>query len=71
MSGSDLFSWREEADAAAAVAAAEGARAEAERRAHYAPRGTKAQREAQLRAATIEALRAEVALDRVKRGQPQ
>ena len=69
MAGSDLFSWREEADAAAAVAAAKRARAEAERRAHYAPKGTKAEREAQLRTATIEALKADLALERVKRGE--
>lgn len=68
MAGSDLFSWREEADAAAAVLAAEAARAKAEERAHYAPRGTKAEREAQLRAATIASLHACIALTKASQG---
>jgi hypothetical protein len=66
--GADLFSWRDEADAAAAAAAAEAARGQAERRARFAPRGTKVHREAVLRAATHDALRAEVALSRLKDG---
>ena len=66
MSGSDLFTWREEADAAAAVAAAKAARAEAERKMRFAPRGTKVEREAGLRAATLDALRADLALQRAK-----
>lgn len=68
MAGLDLFAWREEADAAAAVAAAEEARALAERRAHYAPRGTKAQREAAHRAATLAALQACVELAKSREG---
>ena len=69
MTGSDLFTWREEADAAAAVAAAKAARAEAERRVRFAPRGTKVEREATLRAATLNALRADIALERAKAGR--
>ncbi|MCX7586562.1 hypothetical protein [Phenylobacterium sp. 58.2.17] len=69
MAGADLFAWREEADAAAAVAAAEEARALAERRAHYAPKGTKAQREAALRAATLASLQACIALSRAGRSE--
>lgn len=62
----DLFTWREEADAAAKVAAAEAARAAAQRKAAFAPIGTKREREARLQAATVEALRAEVALTQVQ-----
>lgn len=69
MTGADLFSWREEAAAAAAAAAAEAARIQAERRARFAPRGTKVAREAAFRAATLDALRAEVALARLKDGR--
>lgn len=70
MTGSDLFSWREEADAAAAADAAKAARAQAELKVRFAPRGTKVEREALLRAATLNALRADIALERAKAGRP-
>lgn len=68
MCARDLFGWRDEADAAAQVAAAEAARAEAERKARVAPHGQVQTRQARLIAATHEALKAELALSRVKGG---
>ncbi|WP_374569665.1 hypothetical protein [Phenylobacterium sp.] len=67
MSPADLFTWREEADAAQAVAAAEALRALAERKRRVAPHGEVRNRQARLEAATAAALRAEVELERVQR----
>ncbi len=67
MSAEDLFSWREEADAAAVVAQAEEVRAQAQRALHYAPHGQVRTRQARLQAATAEALRAELELARIQR----
>lgn len=64
----DLFHWREEAEAAARVAEAEQLRAQAERARRYAPKGTVGVRQARLAQATAEALKAEIALRRVKQG---
>lgn len=64
----DLFGWRDEADAAAQVAAAEAARAEAERKARVAPYSQMRSRQARLIAATHEALKAELALRRLQDG---
>lgn len=66
MTKADLFTWREEADAAAQVVAAEAARAAAEQKARFAPKGTKQQREAHLRAATIASLLACAELAKVR-----
>lgn len=68
MAKADLFTWREEADAAAEVVAAEAARAAAEQKARFAPKGTKQQRDAQLRAATIASLRACAELVKARQG---
>lgn len=68
MAKADLFTWREEADATAQVAAAEALRAAAEQKARFAPKGTKQQREAQLRAATIASLQACADLVRARQG---
>lgn len=70
MSAQDLFAWRDEVDAAAAVAQAEAERAEAERAAHYAPHGKVLNRRARLQAATHEALRRELALQRLQEQKP-
>lgn len=64
----DLFTWRDEDDAAAAVRAAEEARATAARKARVAPHGAVQARRDRLREATHQALLAEVALARVQRG---
>lgn len=64
----DLFHWREEAEAAARLAEAEQLRAQAERARRYAPKGTAETRQARLAQATAEALKAEITLDRVRRG---
>ena len=66
MSPADLFTWREEAEAAAKVAAAEAERAQAARSRRYAPHGEIRTRQARLEAATAEALRAEIALTRLR-----
>ncbi len=63
----DLFTWREEAEAAAEVAKAEEARALAERKLHCAPHGAVEARRRRLQAATMEALAAEVRLQRIRR----
>lgn len=71
MCPADLFTWREEADAAKAVAAAEAARAAAERKARIAPHGEVRNRRARLEAATLAALQAEVRLERLRQeGRP-
>jgi len=62
----DLFTWKDEQEALADVDAAHRARAEAARKLRCAPYGQIRQREAALRQATAEALRAEAYLDRVK-----
>ena len=68
MAKADLFTWREEADAAAQVVAAEEARAAAEQKARFAPKGTKQERDARLRAATIASLQACAQLAKVRQG---
>lgn len=68
MSAPDLFSWRDEAEAAKAVAAAESARLAAERKLRIAPHGEVRSRQARLQAATAEALKAEIRLERLQRG---
>ncbi|WP_331540385.1 hypothetical protein [Phenylobacterium sp.] len=69
---SDLFTWREEADAAKRVAQAEEARAAAERARRYAPHGEVRARQARLEAATRAALAAEVELARIQAaGRPE
>lgn len=65
----DLFAWRDQADAAAAVTAAEDDRAAALKRYRFAPRGTVRDREQRALEATAEALRAEISLDQVRRGE--
>jgi hypothetical protein len=62
----DLFHWRDEADAAEAVERAEAARAQALRRAHFAPHGTVAERRRRAQEATAAALAAEVRAARIK-----
>ncbi len=69
MSAEDLFSWRAEADAAAVVAQAEEVRAKAQRALQVAPHGQVRSRQARLQAATAEALRAELALAKIQRGE--
>lgn len=66
MSPADLFTWREEAEAAEKVAQAEALRAHAERSCRYAPHGQIRARRARLQAATAEALAAEIALQRLR-----
>jgi hypothetical protein len=68
--GSDLFNWREEADAAERVAQAEAERAAAERARRYAPHGKVRTRQARLEAATMAALQAELRLARIQGEQP-
>ncbi len=67
MSAPDLFTWREEAEAAAAVREAEAVRAQAALKAKYPPHGSAQARRAELARATREALLAEVELQRVHR----
>ena len=62
----DLFTWRAEADAAAEVAKAEEARAQAARKARYAPHGAVEARRRRLAEATRQALLAEVELQRLR-----
>ncbi|MFN3513438.1 MAG: hypothetical protein ACK41C_10355 [Phenylobacterium sp.] len=68
MAPADLFSWREEAEAEARKAAAAEIRAQAAMKARVAPHGQVRARQDQLKAATLEALRAELALERVRKG---
>jgi len=71
MTMTDLFTWRDEADAAERVAQAEAERQAAERARRYAPHGEVGRRQAKLQAATLAALQAEVELARVQRsGRP-
>jgi len=63
----DLFTWRDESEAAQRVAQAEAARAEAERRVRCAPHGEVQVRRERLAQATREALAAETALARIQR----
>jgi hypothetical protein len=63
----DLFTWRDEADAAECVAQAEAARQAAERARRYAPHGEVGRRQRRLEEATITALRAELELIRLRR----
>lgn len=67
MSAHDLFSWQDEAEAAAQVEKAEEARALAARKARYSPHGEIGARRAKLIAATHEALAAELELERIQR----
>lgn len=67
MSGADLFTWRDEADAAERVAELEAQRAAARRARSFAPHGQVRTREEKLQAATLDALRAEVELARLRR----
>lgn len=71
MTPADLFTWREEVEAAQRVAQAEAERASAERSCRYAPHGQVRARQARLQAATAEALAAEIRLARLRaEGQP-
>jgi hypothetical protein len=70
MSAQDLFTWRDEADAAQRVAEAEEARAAALRKARCAPHGEVQNRRQRLQDATLQALAAEIALQRIQ-GQPK
>lgn len=68
----DLFTWREEADAAAVVVQAEEVRAAAMRAVQYAPHGQLRARQARLQEATNAWLRAVVALKLVQaQGRPE
>ena len=62
MARADLFGWQELKAAQDAVAQAHANRSEARRRARACPHGTKRDREEALKAATLTALRAELAL---------
>lgn len=64
---SDLFGWEAMRAAEAAVASAHARQVAARRRAWLAPHGQRRQREADLRAATAEALTAEAELAAVRR----
>jgi hypothetical protein len=66
MSAQDLFTWRDEADAAARVVEAEEARVAAERAARFAPHGHVLERREKLRLATLAALAAELELKRIQ-----
>lgn len=66
MTPQDLFSWRDEADAAERAAQAEAARVEAQRAVLRAPHGKVQTRRAQLEEATRAALEAEVQLKRLQ-----
>lgn len=68
MTGADLFTWRDEVEAAAHVRAAEEARAAAERAARFAPHGQVQARRERLKEATAAALRAEVELNKIREG---
>lgn len=57
-----LFEWEAVRTAQAAVAQAHARQAEAQRRALFAPHGVKRQREADLKAAVADALKAELTL---------
>lgn len=70
MTPGDLFTWRDEAEAARAVEAAEAARLAAERKARYAPHGQVQTRRQRLQEATAAALAAEVELTRIRRDLP-
>ena len=67
MSAVDLFAWRDEADAAKEVAAAEDARAEAERARRCAPHGQVRIRQQRLEEATLAALQAELRLAEIQK----
>ncbi len=68
----DLFTWREEAEAAKRAQEAEEARAAALRRYRIAPRGAVRTREARLAEATRHALEAEVRLAQLQaQGRPE
>lgn len=60
--GADLFAWQAMKAAEYAVAVAHARQVQAQRRVLCAPHGTKREREADLRRATMEALTAEAAL---------
>lgn len=62
MRGADLFAWEAMRAAEQAVAAAHARQVQAQRRVLCAPHGTRREREAALRRATIAALSAEAAL---------
>lgn len=68
MSRFDLFTWSDEAEAAAELAKAEEARALAARKAKVAPHGEVQARRAKLQAATHQQLAAELELARIQRG---
>lgn len=63
----DLFGWEAVQTAQAAVASAHIRQVQARRRAWLAPHGLRRQREAELKAATAEALRAEADLAAARR----
>ena len=67
MSIVDLFAWRDEAEAAQAVAVAEDVRAEAERARRFAPHGQVRIRQERLEAATRAALQAAQRLAEIQR----
>ncbi|CAN5611834.1 hypothetical protein BH10PSE5_BH10PSE5_01440 [soil metagenome] len=69
MSGPDLFGWSEEEDAQARVQAFKAARAQAADKVKVAPHGQVEARRQRLQALTLEALRADLALDRLKNGR--
>lgn len=68
MSRFDLFTWSDEAEAAAELAQAEEAYALAERKARVAPHGEIQTRRARLQQATHQLLAAELQLARIQRG---
>lgn len=68
MSRFDLFTWRDEAEAAADLQQAEEARALAARKARVAPHGEMQTRRQRLKEATHAQLAAELVLRRVQEG---
>lgn len=66
MTPADLFGWQQEAEAKAALEAAEADRRVALRRALYAPRGEVKTRAQRAKDATTEALRAGLALAKAR-----
>lgn len=68
MSAPDLFGWSEAEETQQRLQALHAARAVAARKVRVAPRGQVQARHGALQAATVEALRAELALARLKAG---
>ena len=71
MAEADLFGWEAMRTAEAAAADAHARQAVARRKALYAPHGVKRQRQADLQAATTDALRAELQLARAEKAAAQ